>query len=94
MLQHHPHNSTPTSKAAAHQIQPVAGSQGHKIMSFLRTRGRDGATAEEIETATGISGNSVRPRLIQLRKADSIADSGKVRATRANRMAVVWVVAE
>jgi hypothetical protein len=63
-------------------------------MSFLRTQGREGATAEEIETGTGISGNSVRPRLIQLRKANLLADSAKVRPTKANRIAIVWVAAE
>jgi transcription initiation factor IIE alpha subunit len=87
----YPHNGTPTSIAAARQIEPVAGTQGHDIMAFVRGCGRQGATAEEIEMATGISGNSVRPRLVQLRRDNLVVDSGKVRPTRSKRQAVVWV---
>ena len=90
-MPHHPHNGTLTSVAAARLIEPVAGTQGHEIMDFVRGRGREGATAEEIEMATGISGNSVRPRLVQLRRDGLIVDSGKVRLTRSKRQAVIWV---
>ena len=84
-------NSAPTSIAAARRIEPIVGTQRQILVEFVRGCGLDGATAQEMEVATGISGNSVRPRLVQLRRDGLIANSGRVRPTRSQRLAVVWI---
>ena len=50
-----------------------------------------GLTAQEIEDRTGIAGNTVRPRLVELRDAGLIVEGPRFRKTRSGRWAVVWV---
>lgn len=52
-----------------------------------------GATADEIESRLEIAGNTVRPRLVELREMNLIKNSERMRKTRSGRSAVVWVVA-
>ena len=48
-----PHNGTPTSRAAAEQIEPVSGKARATVLEYVRSRGTEGATADEIEPEDG-----------------------------------------
>lgn len=52
-----------------------------------------GLTAEEVERVTGLSGNTVRPRLAELADLGRAVRSPRVRSTSSGRSAVVWTVA-
>ena len=83
-------NARVTRQAAAVAIRPTAGRQRMKVLAFLISRGTRGATDEETQAATGLTGNSERPRRQELQKLQLIEDSGDVRATAAGRCAVIW----
>lgn len=85
------HNGTATSIEAAIHARKFKGQQHTRIMDHLRTCA-DGATREEIELATGISGNAVRPRISELRRAGAIVETERTRKTTTGRSAVVLEV--
>ena len=81
-----------TAKREAHRaIQPAAGTLRQRVLEVVAAS--RGLTAEEIESATGLTGNTVRPRLVELREAGLVAPSGEARTTRSGRRATVWVAA-
>lgn len=88
-----PHNNTPTSRIAAKLAKTFAASQQEQVFSFIEQAGERGATDQEIETALGIAGNSVRPRRRKLVELGRVKESGNLRLTNSNSPAVVWVVA-
>lgn len=62
-----------------------------RILAYIQSEGDGGATDDEIEQATGIHGNSARPRRIELARAGQIETrDGITRKTRSGRGAVVW----
>lgn len=79
-----------TSAAAGASVRPVAETLREQIAEHLRALGFTGATADEIETDLGMIGNTVRPRLVELRAKGRVGDSGRTRETRSGRKAVVW----
>jgi hypothetical protein len=81
---------SPTSRAAALAAEPAADTQRRAVLDYLRSRGADGATDEEIQTALALPGNAERPRRISLVAGGHVRDSGTTRPTRAGRAAVVW----
>ncbi len=81
-----------TSKEAADKIVPHINRCHRKILEHLENVGALGATDQELETATGMAGNTARPRRIELLKLGLIRDSGKTRETFSGRKATVWVV--
>ena len=85
-----PHNGTQTSKDAAADIRAHAHTLRAKVLAYVASRGDDGATAQEIENALGMSGNTVRPRLVELREHGAITASMFTRVTTSGRRAVVW----
>ena len=89
-----PHNGVHTSIKAARNIAPKVGSIGAKVMDYMRSRDEYGATLEEIELNTGISGNTVRPRMKTLRERGQVVDAGFTRPTRSDNDAIVWKVAD
>ncbi len=64
-----------------------------RVHAFLIERGPLGATAQEIENGMRLSGDTVRPRLVELRKVWLVVTRGK-RPTRSGRKACVWMDAE
>ena len=84
-----PHNGTPTSRDAAADARAMAGKQRARILAHLFACGERGATAQEIESATGLAGNTVRPRLVELRESACATTSG-TRKTTSGRAAQVW----
>ncbi len=85
-----PHNRRATSRAAAKRIKPMVPGQKKTIFDLILSVGRNGLTAEQISDETGISGDSVRPRLLCLEKDGRIMRSGRTRKTRARREAEIW----
>ena len=77
---------------AARPTPSRAASDRARILDYLRSRGIDGATDQEIEAALNIPGNTVRPRRGELDRAGKITPSGEVRPTASGKRAMVWVV--
>jgi hypothetical protein len=68
-----PHNGTPTSRAVANEFQPIAGEAKAAVLTFLRSRGVEGATDDVIEQDTCYAGNTIRPRLVELKRLETAA---------------------
>jgi hypothetical protein len=84
-----------TSTAAAGAIEPKAATLRRLVLEALRLRGQQGATDDELQEvlgSVGMSGNTQRPRRVELVRAGLVRDSGTTRPTRSGRRAVVWVV--
>ena len=87
-----PYSNTTTSLEAAVNLDPDKRiSTRQKVFDFIRSQGDHGATRQEIEKATGIDGNTVRPRLSDLFKERSIAVASFRRKTTSGRNAQVLV---
>lgn len=81
-----------TSRAAANAaLQSHVERDRAAILAYITDEGDSGATDDEIENATGIKGNSARPRRIELARAGLIEGrDGETRKTRSGRPAVIW----
>ena len=84
-----PHSDT--SYAAAVAKRATAPAQRMTVYGMLIAAGP--LTAEQLADHTGLSGDSIRPRLVELRNQGDVIDTGQRRRTRAGRFAVVWAVA-
>lgn len=62
-----PHNVTSTSIAAADFIAPHAPTQRQRVLDFIRSRGKGGATIAEIAEALSMRTASVCARVMELR---------------------------
>lgn len=80
---------SPTSKEAAKSIAPDAATLRGLVYRTLQGH-PEGLCDQEIQTLTGLDANTERPRRIELVKLGLAIDSGRLRATRSGRMAVVW----
>lgn len=87
-----PHNGRETSIAAAASVADHCATQRAAVLAFITLQPR-GVTREEVCTALDISGDTVRPRVWELMRANKIRESGERRKTRAGRMAEVLVIA-
>ena len=85
-----PHNGTQTSKDAAADIRAHAHTLRAKVLAFIASRGTYGAITQEIELALDMPGNTVRPRIVELREHGAIEDAGFTRKTHSGRKAQVW----
>lgn len=68
-----------TSEAAAARIEPQRLSKRAVVLAYITSRGADGATRKEIARGTGLSENTVRPRVCEL------INGGAIRALDAER---------
>lgn len=82
-----------TSKAAAKSIAPVKETVREKILKYIKARGINGATIEEIANATGIRIQTVCARRNELDYMGEVYDSGVRRVTSSGRYATVWFAA-
>ena len=80
-----------TSRAAAADIAPVAGTLRAQVLAFIAGRGAAVATDEEIATGLGMNPSTARPRRLELWRAGLIVKAG-TRRTASNRAADVWTV--
>ena len=83
-----PDNGTATSKAAAKAVPDAAKLRACVLAAIADAAA--GLTREEIEAATGLSGNTVRPRVWELVRAGIVKPEG-VRKTQSGRAAAVIV---
>ena len=83
---------SPTSVAAAEQIEPVVEILIKRVLYRVQACGMYGATDEELQTFLSIGGSTERPRRWELVNAGFIKDSGRTRRTGSGRASVVWVV--
>lgn len=83
------HNHTATSIAAAEATQSSAAVARQRILDAIRAAGIHGLTREEIEAATGIPGNTVRPRVRELVQRRAIEEAGEIRPTKSGEYAKV-----
>ena len=81
-----------TSYAAAVAKRPTAPAQRAQVYATLVASGP--LTAEQLEDHLGLSGNSIRPRLVELRRDALVLDTGRRIKTRSGRWAVVWAAQE
>lgn len=80
-----PHS--PTSRAAATAL-PNADTLRSAVLDAIKAHG--GLTDEEVQDTLVMQGSTQRPRRIELVAAGLVVDSGRTRATRSGRQAVVW----
>jgi len=84
--------TTHTSREAHRRIRPAAPSLRAQVRAFIRDRGDNGATDQEIQDALGMSPQTECPRRKELQQGEEIMDSGRKRKTRAGRSAIVWMI--
>jgi hypothetical protein len=83
-----PDNGTDTSIAAAKAVPDAATLRACVLETIAAAAA--GLTREEIEAATGLSGNTVRPRVWELVRAGLVVECG-TRRTASGRAAAVVV---
>lgn len=83
--------SSDTSMAAAVDIEPHAGTMRAQVLDFIRARGDEGATDDEIEVALDMRHQTASARRNDLAGLKWVVDSGRTRLTRSGRKATVWV---
>lgn len=80
-----------TSAAAAESILDKLNHLESIVLDHLRFRGSMGATDDEVEVATGLRHQTASARRRTLVLKGLVIDSGRRRATRSGRQAVVWI---
>jgi hypothetical protein len=86
-----PSSGPATSAESAGRILPDAARLRRRVYDFIRSRGAEGATDEEIQVALSMTGNTERPRRWELRRAGLVRPSGLTRKTVFGGSATVWV---
>lgn len=61
-----------------------------RVYAYLRRRRGLGATDEEISHALNMSGNTARPRRIELEQMGKVHHNGSFRPTMSGRNAMIW----
>lgn len=83
-------DGAPTSKAAALAVAPRTGTQRRRVLDAIATRP---STDEEIQAALRMSGNTERPRRVELVEGGWIRDSGARRPSLSGQESIVWELA-
>jgi predicted transcriptional regulator of viral defense system len=86
------HNGTTTSVAAAESAQPNAAAARLRVLVAIKAAGIHGLTRDEACAVTGVSPNSLRPRVAELLAAGTIEEAGEIRRTASGRAAKVLTV--
>jgi hypothetical protein len=79
-----------TSAEARASIEPHLGRLQSNVLGFIRSRGKIGATCDEVEQWLDMSHQTASARVHELMHRKCIVSNGK-RKTRSGRNAVVWV---
>ena len=85
------HKRSDTSKAAADDIAPSAGTLRAKVLAVLHFR-PGGMTADDCADLLGIDKLSIRPRMSELRELGQVRDSGRRSPNASGKKAIVWVL--
>lgn len=83
-----------TSRAAAQSVQSKALVVRARVLDFIRARGAQGATDDEVHIALKIDKNTTAPRRRELQLKGQVTDSGFRRVTTSGKFATVWVVSD
>jgi hypothetical protein len=83
-----------TSHAAGRAIRGRSATLRARVFGFILDKREFGATLEEIELGLAMSGNTVRPRRVELEDRKLVEDSGNRRPTRSGKPAIVWRIPE
>ena len=83
-----------TSREAARRIADAMPELRLRVWVAVEFAGWAGVTAEDLETLCELPGNTVRPRLVELREDGLVIDSGRTRRTASGRSATIWVTRE
>ena len=89
-----PGSGPDTSREAAERIAPVASALAAQVMLFIADQGEQGATDQEVQQALGLSGDTERPRLWELKHCGFVRDSGTRRRSPSGRPVRVYVATE
>jgi len=81
-----------TSTQAAVSVRGKAATLRQQVYEHLHSKGRYGATDEEMQDALEMNPSTQRPRRKELETNNQITDSGQRRRTRSGRNAIVWVI--
>jgi hypothetical protein len=81
-----------TSAMAQADNAPRSEAQQNRIVQALAQAGKTGLTSQEVEQATGIGGNSVRPAIVALRSAGAVTRTDRTRPTDTGSLARVLVL--
>lgn len=87
-----PHSGSRTSRDAAADIKPHVARLRARVLAFIATRGSAGCTREEIERGTGLAGNTVRPRVVELLEHGAVRVSGHRANDRGRKVEVLEMV--
>lgn len=83
-----------TSRAAAKSMRQAATPLCRLVFARIKESGINGMTAQELEQALGMAGNTVRPRLVSLKEAKLITVSDEIRRSPSGRACEVLVAVE
>ena len=87
-----PSVDTPTSEAAAEQVNPIdARVLREKVFQLIKCSGHKGVTDEEIQDTLNLPGNTQRPRRWELSHKEGRIRRSGTRLTKTGRQANVWV---
>lgn len=86
-------DGTDTSKEAATSITPVSGKARRRVLRMMAAA-QGPVTAEFLETTTGMTGNTVRPRLCELRRDGFVRKAEGHGLTRAGNKAELHELTE
>ncbi len=83
-----------TSYEAALSVEGTVATLRERVFRALEQAGSYGLTADEIEFTLRMAGNTVRPRLCELREEGRVERTLAMRKTRSGRNAYVYVARE
>lgn len=88
------HRAKETSIEARTSIRRDKPLLRHVVLAYLRGRGPEGATDDEMQEHIPMNPSTQRPRRGELAEKGLIVESGERRPTRTGRRADVWVAVE
>src|SRR5262245_58624181 len=83
-----------TQRLAALRACPRTGTQRRRVLDFIALKGEYGATDEEIQMALRMSGDTQRPRRVELVDGGWVEVSTLTRPTLSENAAAVWTMSE
>jgi predicted ArsR family transcriptional regulator len=83
------HDHPATAKEAAAGVDNIAAKRRRVLEAIA-----GGYTDEEVSDITGMPGNTVRPRRVELIGMGLVARTERTRPTRSGRRAIVWDVTD
>lgn len=79
-----------TSSAAALRVAPRSGTQRRKILDYVVAH--EPCTDEAIQEALGLSGNTERPRRVELVEGGWLTEYGQLGKTGSGAKAILWAL--